>query len=538
MTKSFHVLLISFLFLFVACGSEDSKEAIEPQPIELVSNTTFSDLKNLLGNKDYYTITEDLVVEGKVISSDFERNFYESIVINETKENAGFSGLEILIAEEDLEQYFAVGQKVLVKCKGLSLGKNQLGASTVSENGTLHLLSIDGASVFNYVVKTKDVLPVAPELIGIPEIIDNMNLSLIKLDAVQFIDADLEKKLGDANADVKRTIIDKDGNTLALRIRKTANFRDTKIPLGNGSVIGILVKVNGNFELIIRELSELAMTGERFGDDFNTGTSSDHEKFLTPEVDAEGKIIVRYTPKEYVTRVEEGQHMMSVRIPGNYYSSAISLSGTDLRNEIREIISTGADKLSYTTVWDMCEDGDENPTDASQVWQLYVEKGIAKTAHVSGSTGWNREHVWAKSHGDFGTSAGPGTDGHHLRASDAQENGNRGNLDFANVNGARTKNGSFYEPPKSAKGDVARSIFYMAVRYGFTVDDLGGQGTDARHGKLEDLLEWNELDPVDSYEIRRNNVIYGYQHNRNPFIDHPELVRYIFGDKKAAVWKD
>ena len=275
------------------------------------------------------------------------------------------------------------------------------------------------------------------------------------------------------------------------------------------------------------------------GDDTGgTTPNSDHDNYLTPEVDAAGKIIVNDTPKDYVLKVEEGQHTMSVRIPENYYTSASTLSGTELRNRLKSIISTGAKKLSYSTVWTMCEDGDQNPDNASQIWRLYVEQGMSKTEHSTGSNGWNREHVWAKSHGDFGTSAGPGTDGHHLRASDAGENGNRGNLDFADVSGPRTKNGTFYEPPLSAKGDVARSIFYMAVRYGFTVDNLGGQGKAARHGKLDDLLEWNELDPVDPYEIRRNNVIYGFQNNRNPFIDHPELVKYIFGDKKTAVWEN
>lgn len=277
------------------------------------------------------------------------------------------------------------------------------------------------------------------------------------------------------------------------------------------------------------------------GDGDNTG-NSDNNNYLTPKVDAAGKIVVEYTPKDYVVKVEEGQHMMSVRIPGNYYSSVLTLSGAELRAQLKTIISTGAKKLPYTSsssdVWDMCESGDQNPDNADQVWQIYKEQGISKSAHVSGSTGWNREHVWAKSHGDFGTRQGPGTDGHHLRASDARENGNRAALDFANVNGPRTKNGTFYEPPLSAKGDVARSIFYMAVRYGFTVNETGGRGETAYHGKLSDLLEWNELDPVDPYEIRRNNVIYGYQNNRNPFIDHPELVKYIFGDKKTAVWKN
>ncbi|MGZ2369071.1 endonuclease I family protein [Ancylomarina sp. YFZ004] len=275
------------------------------------------------------------------------------------------------------------------------------------------------------------------------------------------------------------------------------------------------------------------------GDNGGNNPGSDHENYLNPEVDGAGKIIVNFTPKDYVLSVEEGQHMNSVRIPGDYYKSALSMSGSELRTQLKSIISSGAKKLSYSAVYNICEDDDQNPDNASQVWLVYKEVGIDKSKRVSSySGGWNREHTWAKSHGDFGTSAGPGTDCHHLRASDSRENGNRGSLDFSDVNGPRTKNSSFYEPPLSAKGDVARSIFYMAVRYGFTVNETGGRGNTAYHGKLSDLLEWNELDPVDPYEIRRNNVVYGYQNNRNPFIDHPELVKYIFGDKKTAVWKE
>lgn len=543
-------LLFILSICFCACdsGGSSSDEIIEPtpvEPIEIKSNTTISDFKDLLGSDKFISITEDEVIEGKVISNDYERNFYESIVINDTKVDADFSGIEILLADEELGRSFKLGQKVLVKCKGLSLGENILGASTHEVNGKTVLKAIDRNSISDFVVKTDDVLSVESKLTTISDINDDMILSLIKIDGVQFIDADLEKNLGDNSADAIRTLIGKDGEILKLNIRKTADFRGTKVPSGNGAVVGILTKVNGSYELIIRGLSDLSLTGERVGGDNNGGddnTGGDHANYLTPDVDGAGKIIVNYTPKDYVSRVSEGQHMMSVRIPANYYTSASSLSGAELRAQIKSIISTGAKKLPYTSsspdVWDMCESGDQNPDNASQVWQLYVESGRAKTEHAGSRSGWNREHVWAKSHGDFGKTPGPGTDGHHLRASNDRENSTRGNLDFANVSGPRTKTSKFYEPPLSAKGDVARSIFYMAVRWGFTVNNTGGAGKIAYHGKLDDLLEWNELDPVDPYEIRRNNVIYGYQNNRNPFIDHPELVKYIFGDKQTAVWKN
>lgn len=266
--------------------------------------------------------------------------------------------------------------------------------------------------------------------------------------------------------------------------------------------------------------------------------TADQKNYIDATLDSNGDIIVNKTPKAYVLNIEAGQHMMSVGIPTDYYKTASSLSSTQLRETMHNIISTGAQKLSYTTVWTMCENADENPLDRDQVWLVYKEEGIAKYRRVSSyKDGWNREHTWAKSHGGFGTTAGAGTDGHHLRASDARENGNRGNLNFANVNGPKTKNSNFYEPPLSCKGDVARSIFFMAVRYGFTVDETGVIDKDkGMHGKLSDLLKWNDLDPVDAYEIRRNNIIYGFQKNRNPFIDHPELVKYIFGAKKNSKW--
>ncbi|PCH67083.1 MAG: hypothetical protein COC06_11840, partial [Bacteroidales bacterium] len=264
--------------------------------------------------------------------------------------------------------------------------------------------------------------------------------------------------------------------------------------------------------------------------DGSTGNILANYVYLDPETNGEGSIVVNLTPKEYVQTVSPSHHMGTVKIPEDYYSSAVGFNGSTLREHIHTIIETGAEAHSYSTVWDMCADGDQNPKNSAQVWQMYIEEGIAKTAHVSGSTGWNREHTWAKSHGGFGTANGPGTDGHHLRATDAQANNARGSRDFGNDSPG-------YTPPKSARGDVARMIFYMATRWEMTVDDQCKETESAaRHGKLSDLLKWHEEDPVDPYEVRRNNVIYGYQHNRNPFIDHPELVQYIFGEAKVQDW--
>lgn len=224
-----------------------------------------------------------------------------------------------------------------------------------------------------------------------------------------------------------------------------------------------------------------------------------------------------------------------------YYRSAVGKTGSALKTELHMIIDDHTE-LSYSEVWDALRVTDEDPLNPNNVILLYSGRSQSKYENGGGVDDWNREHVWAKSHGDFGTSMGPGTDVHHLRPTDVTVNSSRGNLDFDNGGSPQSEApGNYYdsdswEPRDSVKGDVARMIFYMAVRYegdsgevDLEVNDLVNNGSAPYIGKISVLKEWNEMDPVDSFEENRNNVIYDqYQHNRNPFIDHPEWVEAIW----------
>jgi endonuclease I len=224
-----------------------------------------------------------------------------------------------------------------------------------------------------------------------------------------------------------------------------------------------------------------------------------------------------------------------------YYKSAIGKTGAGLKASLHTIISSQT-KISYSAVWDALKVTDQDPANSNNVVLLY--SGISRSKSLGGGdTGdWNREHVWAKSHGDFGTSTGPGTDLHHLRPEDVQVNGVRGNKDFdnggsavSNGGGSLTDSDSF-EPRDAVKGDVARMIFYMAVRYeggdgwaDLEVNSSVNNGSNPYIGKLAVLKAWNDEDPPDAFEEHRNQVIYDtYQHNRNPFVDHPEWVEAIW----------
>ena len=226
-----------------------------------------------------------------------------------------------------------------------------------------------------------------------------------------------------------------------------------------------------------------------------------------------------------------------------YYKNAIGKTGPALRSALHDIIKVQT-KLSYSQVWEALKSTDEDPNNPNNVILLYTGRSQSKTSNGGNADDWNREHVWAKSHGDFGTATGPGTDVHHLRPDDVSVNAARGNKDFDNggspvaeAPGNYTDSDS-WEPRNAVKGDVARMLMYMAIRYegndgwpNLEMNQLVNNGTAPYHGRLSVLLQWNQLDPPDAFEKRRNQVIYDdWQGNRNPFIDHPEWATAIWGN--------
>jgi endonuclease I len=227
--------------------------------------------------------------------------------------------------------------------------------------------------------------------------------------------------------------------------------------------------------------------------------------------------------------------------PGDYYAAASGKTGAALKAALHTIISSQT-KLTYDQVWNALKDTDQDPANTNNVILLYSGRSQAKSTNGGGVNDWNREHVWAKSHGDFGTATGPGTDVHHLRPEDVSVNSSRGNLDFDNGGSAVTEcpgctaDSDSFAPRAAVRGDVARMIFYMAVRYegddgwpNLEPNNSVNNGTAPYIGKLSVLKAWSAADPPDTFEKRRNQVIFDtWQHNRNPFIDHPEWVTSIW----------
>tara|TARA_B100000795_G_scaffold141629_1_gene106050 strand:+ start:3732 stop:5891 length:2160 start_codon:yes stop_codon:yes gene_type:complete len=231
----------------------------------------------------------------------------------------------------------------------------------------------------------------------------------------------------------------------------------------------------------------------------------------------------------------------------DYYQTTQQLAGSNLEDALHDIIKNH-NEFSYGSAKQILKDSDEDPNNTNNIMLVYKGISIPKSEFASNNQTdyWNREHVWAKSHGSFTNygDLGPYSDAHNLKPCDASVNSSRGYKDFDN-GGAQHEEAtdcnytnSTWEPRDGSKGDVARIIFYMHCRYSgdtgepnLNVVDFINTFPNAQMGKLSTLLAWNEQDPVDAFERRRNDVIYGWQNNRNPFVDYPDLANRIWGDE-------
>lgn len=239
---------------------------------------------------------------------------------------------------------------------------------------------------------------------------------------------------------------------------------------------------------------------------------------------------------------------LSAQIPDGYYNNATGKTGQELKVALHNIIK-GHDAVSYGGLLDAFAytDCDSN----GKIWDIYSNYQYSINDNGSSFTqegqGWNREHTWPQSW--FNEQSTPRTDLFQVYPTDGYVNGRRSSYPYGEVrnptytsgNGSKLGpcvtsgySGTVFEPIDEYKGDIARGYFYMSVRY-YSEDSNWGTSDMTNKSIILDwaltmLLRWSNEDPVSQKEIDRNNAIYGYQNNRNPFIDHPEYARMIWDE--------
>ena len=260
---------------------------------------------------------------------------------------------------------------------------------------------------------------------------------------------------------------------------------------------------------------------------------------------------------------------------GTYYSSittAMLSNASQLETALTTLINTNYTRFSYSQDVQKLQITDSY--DLDYVECIYTGQRIEKSNSGSNTGAWNKEHVWAKSHGFNDEKYDAYSDMHHLRVSEANINSTRSNYPFDEIPDSYTTssnygydefgnewyksgNNSIFEPRDDAKGDIARMLLYMTIKYNGTysndglnlilrlTDDKsliwsetntgdGNYGGTHYLGMLSTLIKWHYQDPVDEREVFRNNEIFKLQKNRNPFIDHPEYVYYLYTTESSS----
>lgn len=249
----------------------------------------------------------------------------------------------------------------------------------------------------------------------------------------------------------------------------------------------------------------------------------------------------------------------SAAIPSGYYDSCEGKTGEALLNALYSKIK-GHTVVSYKGLWTLYKTSD---TDSNgKIWDMYSTKRWTYASEQCGNYSsigdcYNREHSFPKSW--FDDASPMYSDAFHLYPTDGWVNSKRSNLPFGECANAGSLaasalgkigtstfpgySGTVFEPDNQYKGDFARSYFYMAARY--SNECFSWPGSEMINNTsypfftswaTDMLLKWTRQDEVSQKELDRQEAVYAAQHNRNPFIDHPELAEYIWGDKKGQPW--
>lgn len=252
---------------------------------------------------------------------------------------------------------------------------------------------------------------------------------------------------------------------------------------------------------------------------------------------------------------------VSAAVPSGYYSTCENKSGATLLTALNQKISAHT-TVSYKALLDLYKTSDVRPN--GKIWDMYSTKewNAGETCGNYSYVGdcYNREHSFPKSW--FDDASPMYSDAFHIYPTDGKVNGQRGNYPYGECSGGTTLashngvralgklgkstfpgySGTVFEPDDEYKGDFARSYFYMIACYN---DRITGWKSDMLAGNkypglstwaVNLLLKWHRQDPVSDKEKNRNEVVYGQQRNRNPFIDYPDLAEHIWGTMQDTPW--
>lgn len=318
------------------------------------------------------------------------------------------------------------------------------------------------------------------------------------------------------------------------------------------NTLSIKTLENGSHRFNLQQIN-LTLNGKSDNPDPTPDPDPDPDPDPTPDPDPDPNPPITY-PDNYKDLFDNTitPSRGSLGSVDSYYESCRGLKGTALKEELRRITTAGFKQFSYDHLKQSFPYTEENPHNKGYMTLAYTGEQYKISTFGGSFTYTNREHTWPDSLGVGKT--GPGADKHMQRICEQKINSKRGHMSFGTVTDKTGENdlgnsnpinegnyagNDYFEPKDEFKGDTARIVFYMAMRYeslevsGYNIDTSRFNTYKSSYalGNFNDMYRWatSGMDPISDFEVNRNNVIDSkYQNNRNPFVDHPEFLIMIY----------
>ncbi len=239
------------------------------------ANFSIKELKDKHTLGGYEAITEDYVIKAVVVADDKTGNFYKTLVIQDST-----AGIDLRINATNLFNIYPIGRRIYLKVKGLTIGDYngnlQIGAGTyIDAQGKTALSSIEEPLLDNYIIKGEFNIPIVPAVRTLAELGRNDENTLVQINGMEVADADLGKTYAEDKINSNRTFKDCSNNTATVRTSGYATFALKDLPQGNGTMLAVYTVFGTTKQLLIRDTSDLQLTGTRCGGGGTTGDPID-----------------------------------------------------------------------------------------------------------------------------------------------------------------------------------------------------------------------------------------------------------------------
>lgn len=269
MMKYNYITAVALTGLLALSSCSDYNNPREPSAlvktdISTTATHTIAQLKALYSG-GATTITDDVVVEATMASDDTEGNLYRTAYIQDAT-----GGIELKLSLGNLSTIYPQGSKVLLKAKGMTLGKygGQVNLGYASLN-TRYETSFYPEKLVPQVLAFRSTGAISPQVVTIDALSSSMQGQLIRIDNVQFRDSELGQTYAapenrDSKAYVERYLVDKNGKSVMVRTSSYAKFAGRLLPEGSGSITAVLTYFNTTPQLVLLRERDAALTGARF----------------------------------------------------------------------------------------------------------------------------------------------------------------------------------------------------------------------------------------------------------------------------------